>query len=633
MRLSGFRRKKHALRWVWWVVIVVLGAGMLLLFVNPPTGVQGIRGTELANVDGCSVGVLDFRRRYAQTVDIYRQQFGENFERFQQQLRLGDQTLNSLISECAIAEEAKRLGLSASTDEIRERVLSLPVFRTESGHFVGKSQYERILQANNLTWEQFEEGVRREILRNKLLYILTDGIEPQPSEVRQQFASQNQEVKVRYVAIDKENLEEPEISDEELKKYFEDSGEKFKLPEKRKIKFVRVPIASSKVEVSEEQIQAKMEEVPDQTQIRASHILFKVKPDGDDSDARRRAAEVLKKLKAGADFAEMARQYSEDTSASQGGDLGFFGRGRMVPEFEKAAFSLKTGEMSGLVKSPFGIHIIKVTSAPRSSQEARRMVAEFQVREEEAGRLAKAQAEALAAQLRTATSIEEAVAGQEGLKVQETDFFALGDRVPELAVGSDFNQQVFALQKGEVTDPYLSGVSYVVARLEEVQPARMPQLDAVRDKVIEDYQLVRREELANQRAKEIYQSAVRAGSLEKAAEEKGMTAVTTDFFKSGSTVDDTLKFSPVLHERAFAMDEGEVSPAITVAGKLIVFEVVDKTPIDEGVFEEKKDEIASQLKEQKRNSFFVSYVQNVVDQLRKNEKIEIDRELLDSLTS
>ncbi len=631
--LALFRSKRKSLNWVLWVMIVILGAGMLLLFVGPPPGLPGGGGAEIANVDGCSIGVVEFRRRYGQALETYRQQFGDNFERFEKQLRIGDQTINSLISECAISKEARRLGLGVSKEEVRDRVLELPVFKNpETGQFVGQSQYQRILEANNLTWEQFEEGVRRDILRNKLLMLLTDGLTPAPSEIRRQFASQNQEVKVQYVALDKETLAAPSVDDAELTAYFEENSAKFQIPEKRQVEYVRVPLDTSKVQLTEEQIQARMAELPDDQRIRASHILIRVKPDGDDTEARKKASEILAKIRAGADFAQMARQFSEDEgTAPKGGDLGVFGRGIMVPEFESVAFSMKAGEVSDLVKSPFGIHIIKVTSTPQIGDASRRLLAETNLRDEEAERLAKQRADSIVARVKAGESLSE-VAQAESLEVRESEPFTLTEPLRSLGLQSDFNQQVFSLQTGQVTDPHQSGNVFVVAELKQISPARLPKLEAVRDEVLQDFLEVKKEDLIKKRAAEIYRAAVQTGSLEEAAKKEGLTVTTTDFFKSGATVDETLKFSPVLHDRAFTMDKGEVSPAITVAGKLIVFEVVDKTPIDEQVFEQRKSEIADQLKGQKRNSFFLSYVQNVIDNLRKEEKITIDQRLLDSLT-
>ncbi len=632
--LAFFRKKKGYLNWTLWLMIPLLGAGMVLLFVDAPTGsTPGALGAHVATVAGEPIPTLAFRETYQNLVDRYRDQFGDQFNQIAPQLRLGDQAVNALVTEYAVAHEAERLGLSATPDEVREKIVSFPVFRDPAGNFIGVQQYEEILLHNNLTPAMFEGSVRRQLLREKLQGFLTDGLEPTEDEIREEFAKQSRETRVSYVYFDSETTSVGDVSDEELKEFFEANSDAYKRPERRKVSYLTVPVEPSKVQIPEDALQARIEGIPEVERVRASHILIRTPTSGEDAEARKRAGELLAQIRRGADFAELARANSEDeTSATKGGDLGFFERGMMVPEFEQVAFAQEAGQVSDLVKTPFGIHIVKTTAKPRTSIESRRAMAEFEVRAEEAGRVAKAKADALLARWKEGATLEE-LGAEEGIRTGQTDYFGLNDNLAAtLPVRADFIQQVFTLQPGEFNDPYAGNVSYVVARLDEIDATELPDFESVREQLAADYREQKKSELAKEKAMEFFRMA-RSEGLAEAAEKEGLEVTTTEFFKSGVNVDDILKFSPVMHDWVPKMEVGEVAPPVTVAGKLVVFEVVEKTPLDEEAYAEQKEAIAAQLTAERRNSFFASYIQNVVDRMRQEEQIQIDRAVMDELVA
>ncbi len=630
--IHWFRQKKKSLNWVLWVVIIVLGAGMLLLFVDPPQGNTSVFGNSLASVAGNQIGVEEFRRHYGQMVQDYEQRFNiSNNPEILRQLRLGDQALNQLIGVYATVYEAKRLGLDATDQEVTERIREFPAFRNAEGSFVGFDEYRRILVASRLDPAEFEAGVRRQILQEKLVSLITDGIEPTPQQIRAEFDSKNRQSRVRYVAFDKDNVKMKEVTQAELEQFFQDNSDSFKLPEERKISYLKIPVDLQAVEVGEAEIESRIEDIPAQERIRASHIIFRVPPEGDDSDARRRARSVLQQIRNGADFAEMAKQYSEDDSAVMGGDLGYFTRGQMDPDFETPAFALQEGEVSGLVKSPFGIHLIKVTSVPSDLEEGRRLAAEWELRQERAEDQVRERAQALRDEIAAGAELEE-VANREGLDQGTTDFFKLGDTPAGLGTRSDFNQQVFAASTGAAVGPYLAGDTFLVAQVEDVKAAQLRKFEEVRDQVEEQYREQKIVDLAESEAWAFYRAVQAGAPLEEKAKEYGVPVTETGFFGPGDTVDDTLKFSPLLHERLPLMKVGQVSPPVPVSQKQVVFQLLEKSEVEEAAFENQKQQIAEQLRIQQRNAFYQAYVQNVMDRLRQQELIEINREVLEAIT-
>lgn len=628
--LKVFREKRESLKWVLWLLIVVLGAGMMLLFVDAPTGAAGLLLNEVARVGDESIGVAEFQRHRNQLVEIYRQQLGDNFPKFAPQMNLPGQAVNSLITERSIALHARSLGLEATAPEISERVLSIPVFKDEQGNFVGKERYQAVLRANGLTLTEFEDNIRREILRDRLQHLLTAGLGVTPSDLRREFAKQEQQTRIQYVLFDPDTLS-PEPDQEELQEFFDQNAEAYQAQEQRRIKYFEIFLKPDEVELSEAQIIERMESLDSKEQIRASQILFKTKPNQDDLEQLALANRVLRQLKRGASFEQLARRHSEHESAARGGDMGFFPRGVQDKDFDKAAFDLKQGELSEIVQTAFGYHLIKVTSRPTTMEELRRKLADQQLREELSNDTARKRAQEILTRLKGQATWKD-VAAEEGLEIKTSEFFPRSETVKDPPVRSDFNVEAYNLSKDDFFEqPYLTPSGYLVPQVAEIQASQIPDLEEVKDRVKEDYIEQKRVELNRNRADSFFEAASKS-SLEEVAAEQDLKVTTTRFFKNGETVDDVVQFSPIMHQRIEWMQKGDVSSPIRVANKVIVFEIGEKSELDEATFELRRPQIEDTLTSTARNSFFSGYLRNVVDQLREDDQIIINQELVDQFS-
>ena len=624
--LDLFRRRKGGLKWILWLVILVLGAGMLLFFVQTPGGIGvGLGNQNVAIVAGNAITVNQYRRLYNQIYDSYRQRYPLDLGNAEilRMLGLADQALDQLVSEYAIDYGAQSMGIEATRGEVAEYITTLPSFQ-EDGRFIGTERYMQILQANNLPTSEFEDGVRREIVSNKLLRVVTDGIRATPEEVRQEFLDRNQGIKIRYVAIDPKEVAPQTVDEGDLKPYFEEHKENYRTPEQRKVKYIIFAPQPEEVKLTEKQIQERMAAFPEKQEVRASHILLTL----DDENARQKGEELLEQLRAGADFAELAKEHTKDeASVASGGDVGFFGRGAMVPEFEAAAFSLEPGELSDLVATQYGFHIIKVTDVRRVDSRA---LAEAELRQEEGEILARSLAGKVAHEARESAGLETS-AERYSLEIQETPFFTLGDVIPDLGVRNDFNQQVFALSTGQATEAYDRGGTYLVAQLLEVLEAELSEFEAVQNQVSRDFKASRGEEIARERAFAFTQALEEEPAFETAARRENLNITTTDFFKRNTAVDNELGSAAEILNRAFRMEEDQSSPALFVSGKYVVFQVTEKSEVDEEQFEKERDGLTQQMTDEKRIRFFGSWVQNMVDRLYEENEIEVNRLLVDSI--
>ncbi len=633
--LAFLRKKQKGLKWILWIVIFALAAGMVLLFVRTPGDVSsgGLSNAEIAQVGDRPISAIEFRKQYRRLYEMYRQVYklDQQDPAIVKQLGLGQQALNQLISEYALTMQARQLGIDATTEEVRQEIIRMPAFQNK-GTFVGTALYQQILEQNSMSVGEFEESMRRDIIRQKLMHVLTDGIVVTPEELRKEFQDRNIEAKVRYVSVDKEASKPTAIDEQELQKYYASHKESYRTGEQRRVSYIFVAADPMSVKVSPEAVEARMNSINPEEQVRASHILIKAPQGQDDTEARKKAEAVLARIKAGEDFAKVAKEVSEDpASAKNGGDLGFFGHGQMVPEFEQAAFALQPGQTSDLVKSPFGFHIIRVVDKATAQPESQRPMVEFELRQAEANRRARDQAYKILSEARKKPLAD--VAKEHQLRLMTSDFFGLGDSVPGMIVRNDFNQKVFGLKKGDLTQPYQGSGGYYIAQVGDIRPPAIPPLEQVRSRVEEDYKTSRAEQLARQRATDFF-NAAKAGDFEAAAKKADLKVTTTNYFKKNSNIDDTLRFSPELHERVFdKLAEGEATGPIEVSGKYVVVQLIDRSDVDPAKFEQEKVQLERELTDQKRGQFFSTYVRNLVDELRKNNQIVINQQLLDEVTS
>src|SRR6185369_9473031 len=274
--------------------------------------------------------------------------------------------------------------------------------------------------------------------------------------------------------------------------------------------------------------------------VKAQHILFKTQGKSPEEIAkiREKATGVLERAKKGEDFSALAKQFSEDSSASSGGDLGDFGRGQMVPEFEKAAFNLGVGAISDLVQTQFGFHIIKVNSKQERRErpfeelkEAVRPIVETRKAEQKASDLAQQAAVDL-----VSNKDLDAVAKKYNAVVKETPLMEPGQAIPELGNAAEFDRKMFSLTKGEIGTGIQVDRGYVVPQVIDIVAAHPAALDEVRDKVTVDVKAEKAKELGAQRTKQVEELLKGGKDLATAAKAVGAEIKTSEQITRGSSI-------------------------------------------------------------------------------------------------
>jgi peptidyl-prolyl cis-trans isomerase D len=614
--LDRMRRHKNWLKWSLAIVVVAFVWLYIPDFMRNSANGAGPNGV-VATVDGREITVARFRRVYQQQMQAYRNAYGGNMdERLLRQLGIDQRIVQQLIEEEAALAEARRQGISASDAEVRARILSLPAFQ-ENGQFIGNDRYRQLLQMQNppVRASEFEEEVRRTIVVEKLQGALTDWITVSQADVDAEFNRRNEKVKLAVVAFPADKFRDSAtVSDAEIAAHFEANKEQYRIPEKRKIKYALIDLQAIKqrTNVSAQDVQRYYEDNKERystpEQVRASHILLKTEGK-DEAAVRQQAEDVLAKVKGGADFAALATKVSEDeTSAVKGGDLDFFGRGAMVKEFEDAAFSMKPGDISGLVKSQFGFHIIKVTdrkAAATQSLDEVRVQIEDQVKSERAQKEADRIAADLAGKLTKPEDLD-TVAKPRGLIVSESIFFARDEPIAGLGMAPAVTSRAFEMKPGEVSESLRTGQGFVFITVTGTEASRLPSLEEMKARVREDVVKKKAVETARQKATSLA-AGLKSGDFTAAAKAAGLEAKTTDLIGRGAPVPD-IGVSPAVDAAAFALPAGGVSDPIVTDNGAVIVKVLEKKTATPDEVKSGRDSIKNELLNQQKNRFYAAYM-------------------------
>ncbi len=619
--LDRMRRHKAWLKWSLGIVVVAFVLLYVPSFLAPPQTGAAAPGDVVATVAGRTITAQTFEQAYTNQVEQVRASYAGVTDAMLRQLQLGPRVLQQLVNEEAMVAEAERLGLRVTDSELREQLLRIPAFQ-QGGQFVGMQRYRDILaQARPpMTTAQFESSLRRSLLTQKLQDAVTGWVNVTDAQVDEEYRRRNEKVKLDLAVFHATDFEKGITpTDAEITAEYESHQDAYRVPEKRRVRYVSISTTAlrDRVSVTPQEVEARYREniamftTPEQ--IRASHILFKT--EGKDKAAVRKTAEdVLARAKAGEDFAALAKRYSEDTSASAGGDLGFHSRGDMVAEFDQVAWALQPGQVSDIVESPYGFHIIKLLekreASTRSIDEVRPQLEE-QIKQEKAQTEAARIAQAMEADIDSPDDLSTA-ATRQGLTVGDSGLFARDEPLAGLGYAPAVAAEAFNLDKGKVSDRIATSQGYAFIAVDEIVPSAIPPLDQVRDKVQATVVSNKAIALAREKAQQVSGAS---GSFTAAARAAGATVRTTELIARGSSIPE-IGVSPKVDEAAFALTQGQTSQPIATDTAVVVVHVAERQDVDAQAMAEARDALRAELLQQRANTFFAAYMAKATQDMK-----------------
>ena len=618
---------------------LVLGGSMLLYLVPQAPTTGEVPTDTVAKVGDQSITVQDIRQQLDQ---IRRNnQVMPQLEGF-----YALQIMQQLVFEKEIEYEAKRLGITVSDQERADRIRQFLPMAFNGGSFVGMDQYTALVQQRfQLTVPAFEDLVRQGLLEEKFRKLVTDGISVGPAELQEGFQYKNEKVKLDYALIKPDELEAKITpSDAEIKAAYEKNKSKYQVPERRSVRYALLDINKLRqtLQISDDVLKAQYQaniqqyEVPDQVHV--EHILFKTvgQPDAAVEEIKKKAEEVLKEARKGAKFDELAKKYSEDPgSKDKGGDLGWIRKGQTVPEFEKAAFSLQPGQISDLVRTQYGFHIIKVlekqTAHTKPFEEVKDSIrAPLQLTM--ADKQASDTADNISRDIRqtTKTSLDD-LAKKYNLTLGETRLVSASDPLLELGNSQDVKDAIFRMHMGELGLPIRSDRGYVVLSLKEVQPAHQGTLEEVRDRVVTDLKHEQSIQLAKRKADELVQRLKGGVKFVSAAKDLGLDPKTSDSISRDGSIPGAASGKQL--SAAFNLKQGDVGAPLSLGQNWLVYRVAEKVEANPTDFEAQKKQLAEELLQSKRDMAYQAFRTALTDRLKQEGKLKEMPEKLKSFGS
>jgi peptidyl-prolyl cis-trans isomerase D len=582
-----------------------------------------------ANVNGTVIEGNAFRSAARRMDSNFQQMFGDQYAQQRAFIRVGRQTIGQMIQEELIVQAAHAEGLQVSPQELADSLTSNPSLQ-ENGRFIGVERYRALFQSTGLSMHDYEEGVRRDLLRQKYISLATTGVTVSDAEVEEELRHRLQKTSLDWVLVTPDAVSVAGAADDAaLQAYYHEHEAQYRRGEGRTGRYVLFDPqqGAASAAVSDAEVKAAYDRDlatrwSAKEQRRASHILFKVAPDAKPADAAKieaKAKDVLKRVKGGEDFAALAKKNSEDSTAANGGDLNFFGRGQMVKEFEEAAFSLPVGGTSDLVKTTYGYHIIKVTdSRPGRTtpfEEVRdRIRQEMQV--DRARSLATERATAFVAQAKKDGF--DAALKASGLQAKETGAVHTGDTLADLPASQSAAQRILPLAVGSVSDALPVPEGQIVVEVTGTVPDEARPFAEVKSKVEEDWRAERRKSLVTERLRG-------AGSLEALAKAFKTEVHHQDDLAAGAGLTGVPP-DPALRRQIETLAPGTTGDPVATSAGMVVLRVTKR---DDGAaeFASQRDSTRDNLMSQRRERLMRSVLRRLQDQ----GHVEINEPLVESI--
>ena len=553
------------------------------------------------------------------------------------------QIVDASIEDRALGLMSKELGNQVPDEELARVIQSsLPQLFVDGK--IDKARYSDAVRSMGRTVQSFEGDMRLNQLGLRLQNMAEDAAVVSAAEVQKEYNRRNVKMKIDYVSFNSEKMKALVVpSEADMRALFNNSRGNYPIGEKRNMTVLvadQNQIAAT-LEAPESELKAayakQIERFKTQERVKARHILVmtKDKPAAEQDALKGKAEGLLKQLKGGADFAELAKKNSDDTSSAvKGGDLDWFGHGRMVAEFDAAAFKLKPGQMTDLVKTEFGYHIIQ----SQGKEDAR--IKPFDevkgelitdVKRDKVLQMTQQIIEQARAELIKDPSQADAIGAKYKLQVIKAEKIGSGDPLPALGAAGDLTSAAIGVKVNSVTavvQPQTGKLA--VALVTGLTPARNAEFEEARDKIKEAFQNVKSQELAQTKAKEAAAKMLVPGSDWKAiAKAMGADLKTSAEFApegaidgiGGATMLGDLLQKPV----------GASAGPISFTGQWLVARIAERREPDAAGLEAAKKSIQLNLKQKAASERYLLMRDSIMTKLIEEGKVKKNKRAIERL--
>lgn len=619
-----------------WMIKGVLWAVVLAFVVTIfySWGVQSSSGptrTEVATLWGQGIEAAEFQRTQNALYQQYRQAFGNQPDMdLREHFNFRQMALEQIVSRALLLRLAEENGLVITDAELYAHISRQPGFQNPQGQF-DSNRYRATLASvvPPVSVQQFEAEQRRNLMQAKVYALVQQGAQVTDVEAEQAYRHEHQQVNVRYVTLVPSLFEaEAVVSDEAVQTHYDTYKESYREPERRQIRYLSVTPEPFQVAraFSDDEISAYYDSHPEafvrREEARARHILFRLPENASaarEEQVRSLAQGVLDDLRDGADFAAAVAEHSEDEgTAEAGGDLGFFPRGQMMPPFEEVAFSLPIGELSDLVRTVLGFHILRVEERMevgiKPLEEARQEVIDA-LQEEKAQEAAMVFVDDLVVAMDEAPERFTELAGQHDLEVATTPFVEATGFIEELAGAPQLIGRAFAL-RGQAVDAVIgTDGNHYIFQVAETQPDAVPPLEDIVTRVTQDARDSKGADLASEKGNDWVTRLSSGAALAELAGTLELQVAESGWFKRNEPIPELGNLS-TFRRAAFQLRPNEAE-AIGEGDLTFVVQVVEHRDADMSTFKAELPDYRGQLLAQKQNQLVQAFQESLAAQYQQ----------------
>lgn len=632
---------------LWLVVVAFLGT----IFYSWGMGEYSSRSEVIARVQNEKIYYKEYKEILDNLYDLYKRSFkGKNQEDLMPYSRLKKVALNTVIQRKLLLNEAREMGMEVSNQELINHIRNLPAFHID-GRF-DNNIYNNFLKYNRTTPNDFENSQRTNLLLDKIQNLIKTSVKASEFELREAYHWKHEKINLDYLVIEPDIFKDQvELTAEKISGFYKNEKGNFKRPDQVRVEYLLAdPVLFEKDVKIDEQDYIKYyndhkDDFFEPETVRASHIMIKksltdlnikadekIKKDtkGDKEkqkdEARKRAEKVSEELKKGGNFEELAKKHSEDKSnAKKGGDVGYFPRGRMLKEFEDAAFSLEISDLSEIVETSFGYHIIKVTDKKQAGAKPLNEVKD-EIHKillfKKSKKLAKRTLLMISKSTDPINEFKKNISS-DALEKGTTDFFSMGDDlIPLIGMSSQFKLEAFSLKENEISRIVETEKGGYLIRLLEKKEAYIPQLDEVKDEVEKLFSLQEQKKIAAREANSLLNKLKQGTPINALAEQISIETSHTDFFDRDQATNIFGMKKEFIHA-AFQLKAKE-SVVVPISDNFYLIYMIEKTKFDEETYKKEKNDFSKDFLKDKQEKVQAAWLEN----LKKNAEVTINEQIL-----
>jgi peptidyl-prolyl cis-trans isomerase D len=621
--------------WIFKGILILVAFGLVGLY----GGYSRWKGkvTYAAKVNGVTIEWNQYNDAFQNIIKQYREALGSSFsEKMIEELRLREQVLDNLIAKILILQQAKRLGLSIPDEELRETIESVPAFQV-NGQF-DKRNYERYLRITRVTPEEFEQNQRESLLISKVMNLIKmNAGKVSDEEILETYLFENERINLTFLKIDPDSLKsQVNVNEIEIKDYYQKHQEEFRIPTFAQIQYLlfRPSDFENKIQVSPDEIKRYYEARKDTfkipKQVRLRDILIKAGPQ-DTADQlevkKKKAEEILEKAKKTKDFGSLAKQVSEAEHASKGGDMGWIQRGSLGEQMESILFSMKAGDLSGVLTARDGFHIFKIEEVKEEKQKPFEEVKDQilqALKKEKAKAEASRKAEDAFYSLFRSRDLE-GYSREKDIPIKTTGLFKEGDDIPDIGKNPLFYSSAFSLKLGEISPVVDVPPNFYILKLVNKKDSQIPPQDEVKQELTRKVIATKAEEKAHQVAEDLLNQIRMGKNIKEVARERGYPLGETGFFTR--TAGAISQIGPARDFMGILASLTEKNPipkeVLRTKDGYFVVRLSEQEPPDQNKFQSVKKNLEKRLIYQKQEEAF----QGWLSQLRSKAKIDISKDL------